>query len=111
MRRKKYSEEFKQYLIQQVQKTGSIVKVGQQYGINEKTLGRWVREFKGNSGEKKSIEAKGTPVVPLSDEFQKVIEENEQLKKMLGERDLKIAILTNYLKSKPEYWKSFYNQK
>lgn len=99
MQRKRYPKEFKDQLIQEVQEAGSVVQVAKRHGINDRTLSRWVRESKHASWEKAPDEAKKIQAyVPSPQEFRELEKENDQLKKILGEKDLKISILTDLLK-------------
>ncbi len=63
--------------------------------LSPNMVNRWVKEYKaGNFDE--SIQAVGTS--PL--ETKKLSQENDQLKRLLGEKDLEIAILRDLIKKK-----------
>lgn len=99
MQRKRYSKELKDQLVREVKEAGSVVQVAKRHGINDRTLSRWVRESKYSSWEKAPDEAKKMQAyVPSPQEFREMEKENNQLKQLLGEKDLKIAILTDLLK-------------
>jgi len=101
MQRKRYTEEFKQQVIKEAMETGNSAVVARRYELNTNMVARWVREFKKDkqSLDTGNIEAKAT-FNSISQENRKLSHENEQLKKLLGEKDLELAILRDLLKKK-----------
>ncbi|MDK2986107.1 MAG: transposase [Clostridia bacterium] len=99
MQRKKYTKEFKEQVIKEAMETGNSSVVARRYDLNSNMVARWVREFKnGKYGlENGSTEANPT-FNDVSQENKQLSQENEQLKKLLGEKDLEIAILRDLLK-------------
>ncbi|WP_236616414.1 transposase [Schnuerera ultunensis] len=89
---KRYPEEFKRQIIKEVEETGNATLVARRHDLVPGTVTRWVRESKKENGlipnynYSNNINAKSLE------------EENEQLKKLLGEKDLEIAILKDLLK-------------
>ncbi len=89
---KRYPEEFKLQIIKEVEETGNATLVARRHDLVPGTVTRWVRESKKENGlisnynYSNNINAKSLE------------EENEQLKKLLGEKDLEIAILKDLLK-------------
>jgi len=89
---KRYPEEFKRQIIKEVEETGNATLVARRHDLVPGTVTRWVRESKKenrlipNYNYSNNINAKSLE------------EENEQLKKLLGEKDLEIAILKDLLK-------------
>jgi len=89
---KRYPEEFKRQIIKEVEETGNATLVARRQTKVPGTVTRWVRESKKENGlilsynYSNNINAKSLE------------EENEQLKKLLGEKDLEIAILKDLLK-------------
>ena len=89
---KRYPEEFKRQIIKEVEETGNATLVARRQTKVPGTVTRWVRESKKENGlilsynYSNNINAKSLE------------EENEQLKKLLGEKDLEIAILRDLLK-------------
>lgn len=92
--RKQYSKEFKEKVIKEAIETGNAALVARQYELSANMLSRWVREFKNPK--------KQTPDHREYKDYHaamKMLEsENETLKKLLGDKDLKIAILEDLLK-------------
>ncbi|MED3648672.1 transposase [Halalkalibacterium halodurans] len=94
MKRTKHSQEFKLQVIKEVLETGKQSIVARRYELNPNMVSRWVREYKdGKYGETKTED-----VDPL--EAKQLSQENDQLKKLLGEKDLEIAILRDLIKKK-----------
>ncbi len=95
--RKQYSKEFKEKVIKEAIETENASLVARQYDLSASMLNRWIREFKN---------PKKQPIVNKEykndDAAMKALEtENETLKKLLGDKDLKIAILEDLLKKRP----------
>ncbi len=93
MQRRRYTEEFKQQVIKEAMETGNSAIVARRYDLNTNMVARWVREFKSSkySHEPGKTDAR---------ENQQLSQENEKLKKLLGEKDLELAILRDLLKKK-----------
>ncbi len=86
MTRTKHSKEFKIQVIKEVLETGKTSIVARRYELNANMVSRWVREYK--DGKFGDVDI---ATVPHLDSKQ-LSNENEQLKKLLGEKDLEIAI-------------------
>lgn len=94
MKRTKHSKEFKIQVIKESLETGKTSVVARRYELNPNMVCRWVREYKnGHFGEV------DVSVVPDLDSKQ-LSNENDQLKKLLGEKDLEIAVLRDLIKKK-----------
>ncbi|MED4603050.1 transposase [Paenibacillus validus] len=99
MQRKSYSIEFKQQLIQEALEAGNASQVARRHGIDGKMLARWIRQSKHANWKNASPESKKVAAyTPSSKEFQALEQENDKLKKLLGEKDLEIAILRDLVK-------------
>ncbi|RNB65400.1 transposase, partial [Brevibacillus invocatus] len=99
MQRKRYSIEFKQQLIQEAQEVGNASQVARRHGIDVKMLYRWIRDSKHTDWQNASADAKAvTSYTPSPGEFRELETENDKLKKLLGEKDLEIAILRDLVK-------------
>ena len=94
MKGKAYSDEFKEQLLKEVEETGNVTLVARNHGIPSTTINTWIKKKSNN------ISSRG----PQSSNFnsgnysKEVEKENEKLKKLLGEKDLEIAILKDLLK-------------
>jgi transposase len=91
----RYPEEFKRQIVKEVEETGNAALVARKHDIVPSTVTRWVRESK----------AANKTNNPLNIDYNtnsSLEKENEHLKKLLGEKDLEIAILKDLLKRKPK---------
>lgn len=92
-----YSDEFKEQVIKEVEETGNATLVARNHGIPATTIYTWVKSKKKSNS---SISSRGPKSSNFnSNNYSKEIEkENDHLKKLLGEKDLEIAILKDLLK-------------
>jgi transposase-like protein len=97
MKGKAYSDEFKEQILKEVEKTGNVTLVARNHGIPSTTINTWLKKGKTSSN---NISSRGPKSSSFnSSNYNKEIEkENNQLKKLLGEKDLEIAILKDLLK-------------
>ncbi|WP_152380558.1 transposase [Paenibacillus brasilensis] len=94
MTRNKHSREFKCQIVKEAIETGNKAAVARRYEIAVNMLHRWVKEFEeGKYGETSLETIHGLDSKVLS-------QENDQLKKLLGEQALEIAILRDLIKKK-----------
>lgn len=101
MKRQRYPKSLKEQLVREAQEVGNAVPVAKRHGINVKTLYRWIHESKHKAWEVAPEDAKKiVQYMPSPQEFRQVEKENEHLKKILGEKDLEIAILRDLIKKK-----------
>ena len=87
----RYSEEFKNQIIKEAEEVGNATLVARKHDIVPGTVTRWVRE------SKKSKKT-NHPLNIYYSTNSYLYKDNEQLKKLLGEKDLEIAILKDLLK-------------
>ncbi|MFD0957769.1 transposase, partial [Virgibacillus alimentarius] len=86
------SKEFKIQVIKEALETGKPSVVARRYDLNANMVSRWIREYRdGKYGDTNAM------TVPDLDSKQ-LSNENDQLKKLLGEKDLEIAILRDLVK-------------
>lgn len=94
MKRTRYSNEFKIQAVKEAIETGKPSVVARRYDLNANMVGRWVREYKnGKFGDADVTSAPDLNTKELSNE-------NDQLKQLLGEKDLEIAVLRDLIKKK-----------
>lgn len=99
MTRKTYPKEFKEQLIKEASEIGNVGQVAKRHEISPKALYRWISQSKHKSWQHTSGDAKKTAVyVPSHQEYKQLENENDKLKKLLGEKDLEIAILRELIK-------------
>lgn len=98
MQKKVYTEEFKQRVIKEAIETGSSSVVARRYEVAPSIVARWVRKFKSGNIP--------TPKMSYNhDEYKRLMAENEKLKRLLGEKDLEIDILSELIKKGSQRWK------
>ena len=97
MKGKAYSEDFKEQVLREVEDTGNVALVARNNNIPSTTINTWIKRRKGSSMSSCSRGPKTSSF--NSSNYNKEIEkENDTLKKILGEKDLEIAILKDLLK-------------
>lgn len=94
MKRTKHSKDFKLQVVKEATETGNKTLVARRYELNPNMVSRWVREY--TDGKFGDVDA---TVLPDLDS-KELSKENDQLKKLLGEKDLEIAILRDLIKKK-----------
>ena len=93
-------EEFKKQVIKEAIETGNCSVVGRKYNISPSIVARWVRAQKQDpiiEMTKKALQ-KDSSLMEDPTEIKKAMEQNVQLKKLLGEKELEIEILRDLLK-------------
>ena len=99
MKGRSYSKEFKEQILQEVKEVGSVSLVGRKHGIASSTIFTWIKksqsrdQIKTKPRKKTLIEGKNNV-----EELNEVTQENDKLKRILGEKDLEISILKDLLK-------------
>jgi len=96
MTRKQYSPEMKMQIVKEAIETGNASIVARRHDIAPSLVARWTRCYKryGNFYPQKDVPRSNSS----SPDYKRMAQENEQLKKLLGEKDLEIAILRDLLK-------------
>lgn len=97
---KKYSEEFKKQVIKEALETDNASLVGRKHDISPSIVARWVRVGKINPMKIMTNKALQDSITLAEDpkEIKKAFEQNTQLKKLIGEKELEIEILRDLLK-------------
>lgn len=99
MTRRKYTPEMKMQIVKEAMETGNGSIVARRHDISSSLVNRWVRTYKKYgtlNPEKTQLQTNNNN--SFSTEHKTVLQENEKLKKLLGEKDLEIAILRDLLK-------------
>ncbi|URZ00585.1 transposase [Clostridium felsineum] len=100
MRGKTYTKELKEEILREVQEVGNVSLVSRKHGVSKSTIFTWIKESKNKNeiklkpGRKALVGGKKE----LESEITEVTKENDHLKKLLGEKDLEIAILKDLIK-------------
>lgn len=101
MTRHNYSSELKDKVIKEALETGNCALVARRHEIAEYTVRDWVRahrkkNIKKSSDKDSANNSSATNTISLDQLSES--QENERLKKIIGEKDLEIAILKDLLK-------------
>lgn len=101
MKSKRYPKEFKDQLIKEAQETGNVQQVAKRHEVSPKTLYSWISQSKHKAWQHTNGESRKTAIyMPSHQEFKQLESENDKLKKLLGEKDLEIAIMRDLIKKK-----------
>lgn len=105
MQRKRYTVEFKEQVLNEVREVGNAAQVARRHGLTPKVVYDWMTKSKHQDWQTASPEAKKVAsYVPSPAEFKELETENDKLKKILGDKDLEIAILRDLVKkANPAY--------
>ncbi len=96
---KQYPKHFKEQVLQEVKEIGSVPTVAKRHEVNENTVYRWLQKEKHRDWEMTPMESKQThEYIPSAKEYKDLEKENNQLKKLLGEKDLQISVLQDMVK-------------
>lgn len=99
MRSTRYTKEFKEMVIEEIKQGADVAQVARKHEISPKTVYNWLNRAKHKDWENTDPSAKKTSsYVPTPQEFRQLETENERLKRLLGDKDLEIAILRDLLK-------------
>jgi transposase-like protein len=85
-------------IVKETLETGNASIVARRHDIAPSLVARWARCYKRYGTFYPQKEAPGTNGSCIPPDYKKITKENEQLKKLLGEKDLEIAILRDLLK-------------
>ena len=100
MPNKIHTEEFKRQVVKEAIETGNSSIVGRKHNVNASIVARWVRTEKPNP--MMNMRKKAMQSIPgLSEdpkEMKQAVEQTLQLKKLIGDKELEIAILRDLLK-------------
>jgi transposase-like protein len=105
MKGKVYTKEFKEMILQEVNETNDVAQVARRHDLSTNSVYNWRKQARHKAWDVTDPTAKKTAVyTPTAQEFKELESENGQLKQILGEKDLEIAILRDLVKkSQPGY--------
>src|SRR5690606_38029010 len=99
--KKKYTPEFKLRVVREALEVGIYKEVARRYQIDASMVGRWVRQYRqeGESAFDRTLRRQQTPApTDVQQRLKELERENDWLKRIVGEKDLEIAILRDLLK-------------
>jgi len=85
-------------IVKETIETGNASIVARRHDVAPSLVARWVRCYNRNGTFYHQKEAPGTNGAGTIHDYKRMVQENERLKKLLGEKDLEIAILRDLLK-------------
>jgi transposase len=97
--RKRYTQEFKQSVVKEATDVGNAAQVARRHDITTNMIYRWMKQAKHQEFKQTPPDAKKlAPFTPTLEDYRVVEEENDKLKRILGEKDLEIEILRDLVK-------------
>ena len=89
----KYSDELKEQIIRECQEVGNVALVARRYEISANTIHTWIKRYR-ERGTAKTLKKNGFKNLNvMSEQLKRVSTENDQLKRLLAEKELELAIL------------------
>lgn len=89
----KYSDELKDQIIRECQEVGNVAVVARRHEISSNTIHTWIRKYR-ERGTAKMLKKNGfKDLNTMTEQLKKVSTENDQLKRLLAEKELELAIL------------------
>lgn len=93
MPRKQYSDEFKEQIIKECREVGNAALVARRHEISKNTVYSWLKKARKTGSVKSLPKDEKKKLKETSKRLKKVSSENDQLKKLLAEKELELAIL------------------
>jgi transposase-like protein len=90
---RQYSTEFKDQIVKECQEVNNISLVARRHGISKDTVGGWVRAARKRGSTAPLPRDKTQRVDELESRIESISAENDQLKKLVAEKELELAIL------------------
>lgn len=97
--KRRHTAETKLRVVKEALETGNGSVVARRYDLSSSMVNKWIREYRqhGEAAFSGNVKASNSHHID-SKEYRKLEEENERLKKILGEKDLEVAILRDLVK-------------
>lgn len=90
---KQYSDEFKEQIIAECEQVGNAALVARRHQISENTIYTWIKNRRKNGSVKPLPKSSVKRFEELEKRLKAVSTENDQLKRLLAEKELELAIL------------------
>jgi transposase len=109
MKRRSYTTEFKEQVVREADEIGNAKQVAKRYDISAQLIYKWRKRMESAAWQQADGGAKRVNAyAPTAKEFETIEQENLQLKQILGDKDLEIAILRDLVKKvNPAYQKKW----
>ncbi len=93
MTQKQYSEEFKEQIVRECEEVGNVAMVARRHNLSSKTIYGWISAAKKRGSVKPLPKNQNKRLSEAEKRLEAVSQENVQLKKLLGKKELELAIL------------------
>ncbi len=93
MTRKQYTEEFKEQIIKECQEVGNVALVARRHDISSNTIHNWIRKAQKRGSITPLPKSKEKRIREVENRLEAISKENNTLKKLLGEKELELAVL------------------
>mgnify|MGYP006293391515 CR=1 FL=1 len=93
MGKRTYSDELKQQIIKECREIGNTALVARRHNISSNTVYTWLKKAKENGSIKSLPEDKEKQLKEFKKRTSKLSSENDQLKRILAEKELELAVL------------------
>ena len=90
---KQYNDEFKAQVLKEVQEVGSAAVVARRYELSPNTIYTWMRAARQRGSTEALSRDLKSRTAELEKRLAKVSSENDQLKRLVAEKELELAIL------------------
>lgn len=99
MTRRQFTAEQKMQIVREIVETGNVTLVARRNGIRDTVIRRWHEKYRqqGEAAFRKSTDL-AKPTSLETAEMRALARENEQLKRLIGEKELELAIVRDLLK-------------
>ena len=103
MKRQNFSNEFKEQVIKECRQIGNIALIARRHELSPSTVYTWIRKAKENGSATPLPKDQEKQFKEVKKRLNKLGNENDQLKKLLAEKELELAILRDLRdKSNPQ---------
>ncbi len=93
MKKRHYEQEFKEQIVRECQEVGNIALVARRHGISKNTVHGWVRATRKNGSTVPLPRREKERFIEIEKRLESLGQENDQLKKIVAEKELELAIL------------------
>jgi transposase-like protein len=93
MTQKRYTNDFKEQLIQGCQETGNVALVARRYEISANTIHTWIRRKRQHGNVRALPRGEAVRTKAMEQRLREVSLQNDQLKRLLADKELELAIL------------------
>ncbi|AEE92484.1 transposase [Tepidanaerobacter acetatoxydans Re1] len=93
MTRKQYTEEFKEQIIKECQEVGNVALVARRHDISSNTIHNWIRKAQKRGSITPLPKSEEKRIREVENRLEAISKENNTLKKLLGEKELELAVL------------------